>query len=68
MKLLHSLLFILFLIYLSCDDNKTDEDDQNEESKSTYRFDIVWEGTGITKDNNDYFHLTIDRNSWQTLY
>ena len=62
MKTLHSLLFILFLIHLSCEDN------QDEDTQSTYRFDIVWEDTGITKDNNDYFHLTIDRNSWQTFY
>ena len=34
MKLLHSLLFILFPIYLSCEDNKTDEDDKNEDLKS----------------------------------
>ena len=62
MKTLHPLLFILFLIYLSCEDN------QDEDTQSTYRFDIVWEDTGITKDNNDYFHLAIDRNNWQTLY
>ena len=42
--------------------------DLDEKIQSTYRFDIVWEDTGITKDDNDYFHLTIDRNSWQTLY
>ena len=63
MKKLFPLLFVLFLIFWSCEDNKTDED-----SKSTYSFDIVWEDTGITKDDNDYFHLTIDRNNWQTLY
>ena len=48
MKLLLSLLFILFPIYLSCEDNKTDEDDKNEEPKSTYLFDIVYENTSIT--------------------
>ena len=57
MKTLHPLLFILFLIHLSCEDN------QDEDTQSTYRFDIVWEDTGITKDDNDYFHLTIDRNN-----
>ena len=62
MKTLHPLLFILFLIHLSCEDN------QDEDTQSTYRFDIVWEDTGITKDDNDYFHLTINRNSWQTFY
>ena len=62
MKILHPLLFILFLIHLSCEDN------QDEDTQSTYRFDIVWEDTGITKDDNDYFHLTINRNSWQTFY
>ena len=44
----NSLLFISFLIYLSCKDKKTDKDDQNEETKSTYRFDIVYKNTGIT--------------------
>ena len=39
---------ILFLLYLSCGDNKTDENDQNEETESTYRFDIVYENTVIT--------------------
>ena len=57
------LLLFIILSFWSCEDNKTDED-----SKSTYSFDIVWEDTGITKDDNDYFHLTIDRNNWQTLY
>ena len=56
------LLSVLFLVFLSCEDN------QDEDTQSTYRFDIVWEDTGITKDNNDYFHLTIDRNNWQTFY
>ena len=57
------LLLFIILSFWSCEDNKTDED-----SKSTYSFDIIWEDTGITKDDNDYFHLTIDRNNWQTLY
>ena len=57
------LLLFIILSFWSCEDNKTDED-----SKSIYSFDIVWEDTGITKDDNDYFHLTIDRNNWQTLY
>ena len=48
MKLLLSLLFILFPIYLSCEDNKADEDDQNEGPKSTYLFDIVYENASIT--------------------
>ena len=54
-----TLLLFIGLVFWGCEDNKTDED-----SKSTYSFDIVWEDTGITKDDNDYFHLTIDRNSW----
>ncbi|MBT3937002.1 MAG: hypothetical protein HOF45_05090 [Candidatus Marinimicrobia bacterium] len=53
------LLLFIILSFWSCEDNKTDED-----SKSTYSFDIVWEDTGITKDDYDYFHLTIDRNNW----
>ena len=58
-----TLLLFIGLAFWSCEDNKTDED-----SKSTYSFDIIWEDTDITKDDNDYFHLTIDRNNWQTLY
>ena len=58
-------LFIILLVgFWSCEDG----DQLNEESQSTYRFDLIYEDTGITKDNNDYFHLTIDRGSWQTLY
>ena len=58
------LLFISLVLWLSCEDGN----EMNEESQSTYLFDIIWEETGITKDDNDYFHLTINRNSWQTLY
>ena len=44
------------------------EGDEETVQQSTYNFDLIYENTGITKDENDYFHLTIDRNSWQTLY
>ena len=64
------ILFIILITFFSCEDknHKEDEDELNEDSKSTYSFDIVWEDTGITKDENNFYHLTIDRNNWQTLY
>ena len=40
----------------------------NNENSLEYRFEVEYLNTGITKDNSDYFHLTIDRNNWQTLY
>jgi len=58
------LLFISLVLWLSCEDGN----ELNEESQSTYHFDLIYEDTGITKDDNDNFHLTINRNSWQTLY
>ena len=58
-------LFIVLLVgYWGCED----ENEMNEESQSTYHFDLIYEDTGITKDENDYYHLTIDRENWQTLY
>jgi hypothetical protein len=58
------LLFISLVLWLSCEDGN----EMNEESQSTYHFDLIYEDTGITKDDNDNYHLTINRNSWQTLY
>jgi len=58
------LLFISLVLWLSCEDGN----ELNEESQSTYHFDLIYEDTGITKDDNDNYHLTINRNSWQTLY
>ena len=57
-------LIFSFLFIFSC------EDSNNEKSPeySEYRFEVEYLNTGITKDNSDYFHLTIDRNNWQTLY
>ena len=65
MKKVSLLLFLIpLLFWWSCKDGS----DLDEKTQSTYRFDLVYENTGITKDDNDYFHLTINRNSWQTLY
>ena len=58
------LLFISLVLWFSCEDGN----EMNEESQSTYHFDLIYEDTGITKDDNDNYHLTINRNSWQTLY
>jgi len=61
MKRLWLILPLLFI--LSCEDNLS----KNEESHE-YKFEHIYLDTGITKDNNGYFHLTLDRNRWQTLY
>ena len=57
-------LFIIlpFLILISC------QDDNSEAENHEYRFEVEYENTGISKDNSDYYHLTLDRNNWQTLY
>ena len=61
MKRLWLILPLLFI--LSCEDNLS----KNEESHE-YKFEHIYLDTGITKDNNGYFHLTLDRNRWQTIY
>ncbi len=33
-----------------------------------YNFELEYIDTGITMDNNGYFHLTLDLDEWQTLY
>ena len=65
-----TLLLFIGLVFWGCEDNnqQEDEDQLNEESQSTYHFDLIYEDTGITKDENDYYHLTIDRDNLQTLY
>ena len=63
-KIVSFSILIPCVFWLSCED----ENEMNEESQSTYHFDLIYEDTGITKDENDYYHLTIDRDNWQTLY
>ena len=58
------LIFPLVIIYLSCEDNES----MNADSSATYNFDLIWEDTGITKDESGFYHLEIDMNNWQTLY
>ena len=58
------LVLLIGLGFWSCED----EVDEETVQQSTYNFDLIYENTGITKDENNYFHLTINRNSWQTLY
>ena len=59
-----SVLSIFLITFFSCQDNQSDE----ANTQATYNFDIIWEDTGITKDENGFYHLEIDRNNWQTLY
>ena len=57
------LFYILFLI--SCEQNA---ESVNEQDAINYFFLLEYENTGITKDENGFYHLEIDRNNWQTLY
>ena len=57
------LFYILFLI--SCEENT---ESVNEQDPINYSFVLEYEDTGITKDENNFFHLQINRNNWQTLY
>ena len=60
-----SVLSIFLITFFSCErESKSDEAD----AQANYNFDIIWEDTGITKDENGFYHLDIDRNNWQTLY
>ena len=63
-KIVKFSIIIPCVFWLSCKDG----DGMNEESQSTYHFDLIYEDTGITKDDNNFFHLPINRNNWQTLY
>ncbi len=58
------LIFPFVVIYFSCEDNES----MNSNSSVTYNFDLIWENTGITKDENGFYRLELDRNNWQTLY
>ena len=60
--------FLLIFIYNCADPYFANLHSESNESNADYKFVMEYENTGITKDNNDYFHLTIDRNNWQTLY
>ena len=57
-----SLIFSLLFIF-SCEDFLS----KNEESHE-YKFEHIYLDTGITKDSKGYFHITLDRNRWQTIY
>ena len=61
MKRLWLILPLLFI--LSCEDDLS----KNEESHE-YKFEHIYLDTGITEDNKGYFHITLDRNRWQTIY
>ena len=57
-SLIFSLLFIL-----SCEDFLSKDEESHD-----YKFEHIYLDTGITKDNKGYFHITLDRNRWQTIY
>ena len=58
-KIVSFSILIPCVFWFSCEDGN----EMNEESQSTYHFDLIYEDTGITKDDNDNYHLTINRNS-----
>ena len=57
------LFYILFLT--GCEENN---EPVSEQDSINYSFVLEYEDTGITKDENNFFHLPINRNNWQTLY
>ena len=61
-------LFLLIFIYNCADPYFANLHSESNEGNAYYKFVMEYENTGISKDNNDYFHLAIDRNNWQTLY
>ena len=59
-KLIQALLLLLHLLFYGCVHVVEDE---NEEE--TYIFEIE---PRLDIDDNGFYHLTIDRNNWQTIY
>ena len=64
-----NILFIDFLIFIyNCADPYfANLHSESNDSNADYKFVMEYENTGISKDNNDYFHLAIDRNNWHIL-
>ena len=67
MKRLYPLLFISVLIYWGCEDvfEVLENDDYNEPDKPQYTFEIE---PNLPIDDNGFYHLTLNRNSWQTTH
>ena len=56
------LLLVLFgLVFLSCEDLSEDANENNE----SYTIEI---DARLPVDNNGYYHLTLERNNWQTVH
>ena len=57
---------LFYILFLSgCEENN---EPVNKQVPINYFFVLEYEDTGITKDENNFFHLPINRNNWQTLY
>ena len=56
-------LILPLLLVFSCEDFLSKDEESHE-----FKFEHIYLDTGITIDSKGYFHLTLDRNSWQTLY
>ena len=55
-------IFVALLFISACDSK-----DQGQNSHE-YNFELEYLNTGITNDDNGYFHLTLDMDEWQTIY
>ena len=61
--LMKRLLFITCLFFFSCKDQTND--DGNNENDESYTIEI---DARLPVDNNGNYHLTLERNNWQTLH
>ena len=61
MKTLYIILPLILILYISCEEWLTDENENDE----SYTIEI---DARLPVDNNGNYHLTLERNSWQTLH
>ena len=61
MKTLYIILPLILILYISCEEWLTDENENDE----SYTIEI---DARLPIDNNGNYHLTLERNNWQTLH
>ena len=61
MKTPYIILPLILIFYISCEEWLTDEDENDE----SYTIEI---DARLPVDNNGNYHLTLERNNWQTLH
>ena len=65
-KRLSRFLLLIFIIFSSCTDIFVAlEEDEGPDSSASYIFEIE---PRLPIDNNGYYHLTLNRSSWQTIH